>query len=100
LSAYAAGARRAEGWGAQREKQRYWFGGMTSLMLAPGEERTLSFRLIALPGEEAMEREMLAADKMCLRAVPGMAAPENVPIWLAVRCARPVRLTSLDGDLR
>lgn len=63
----------------------------TSIVLAPGERRSIGVRLQLAPSIRAIEQTLLAAGRPVAIGVPGYVVPDDFEASLFVRAASPIR---------
>lgn len=84
LSVHSRAARLEGRWLRNREKQREWFHGHTSLVLDPGATRRLAFRLRLVDGLDGVRDALVAAGQPAVSLTPGPVAPVGSAVELVV----------------
>lgn len=87
--AHSRAAIEREGWGE-------WFGGHTSIVLEPGEERTYQMRFVPVDRDRTdnLSATLAACGRPAMRLFPGAVAPVDVGIAVEVGGATPTRFMS------
>jgi len=87
--AHSRAAIEREGWGE-------WFGGHTSVVLEPGEERTYQMRFVPVDRDRTdnLSATLAACGRPAMRLFPGAVAPADVGIAIEVGGATPTRFIS------
>ena len=98
LAVCSRAARQARRWGHQRERQRHWFHGHRSLLLAPGASQRLAFRFTLLRAEGELARACYRGGAVAVHVVPGMVAPCGEPVLLQLTVSQePTLVPEADG---
>lgn len=86
----------------EREGWSEWFGGHTSVVLEPGEERTYQMRFVPVDRDRTdnLSATLAACGRPAMRLLPGAVAPAEVGIAIEVAGATPTRfLSSVEMEL-
>jgi hypothetical protein len=86
----------------EREGWSEWFGGHTSIVLEPGEERTYQMRFVPVDRDRTdnLSATLAACGRPAMRLFPGAVAPADVGIAVEVAGATPTRfLSSVEMEL-
>jgi len=86
----------------EREEWPEWFGGHTTVVLEPGEEKTYQIRFVPVERDRVdnLSATLAACGKPAIRLLPGAVAPVDVGIAVEVGGATPTQfLTGADIEL-
>jgi hypothetical protein len=85
LSVYSNAARKCGKWKYDLDRQAYGLNGNSSLMLNPGEKKTLHFRFTAIESLAELGEALYQAGQLSVDVQPGMVVPVGETIQMRLR---------------